>query len=184
MRAFKEQELKNKLEKELEADFILKKEVRGQFLVDGTGVVIDYLAKARRHVVKDQGFPDEWFGIEVKGFPTKDLAKKGKELAWQALTYAMSEFEGQRPMFVLTYPAIKNFFDNNKILNERTERHYEKNEAFQLVTFLEKGNVGSLEIRNSGWNMYFGSWQSYCSKNTPLNRKKNYGTKRNVGNCA
>ncbi|MDF4902104.1 hypothetical protein P3551_22740 [Vibrio parahaemolyticus] len=181
-----ETQLKTRLKKCLEKDFELLEEVSGIFPVDDKTVRIDFLARAREHVVDSKGFSDEWFGIEVKGLPNTDVANKGKNFAWQSVTYSQSRFaitngEIVRPIFVVMYPPIEHFFDIHEIVNPTTKRTFQQNAAFQLITFLERSNVGSLNCRKGNWSLTFGT-QCYCSKESKgINSKVNFATKRNVG---
>ncbi|MDC5812514.1 hypothetical protein OPW07_22565 [Vibrio europaeus] len=184
--AMDERQLKIRLRKCLKGDFELLEEVQGIFPVDNSHVRIDFLARARKHVVDSKGFSHEWFGIEVKGLPNADAANKGKNFAWQSVTYSQSRFElthGEvvRPIFVVMYPPIDRFFDTHEIVNSTTTKTFQQNAAFQLITFLERSNVGSLNCRKGIWSFIFGT-QCYCSKTSKgINSKLNFATKRNVG---
>lgn len=88
-------------------DFIFREEVSGNFIVDNTSVIIDYLMYPKNNLI-EMGFEKQWFGVEVKA-PGKD-AKKGIQVSWQAITYSQSKFDGIRPVFVLIFPKITDFF--------------------------------------------------------------------------
>ncbi|MGN2670953.1 hypothetical protein [Aliivibrio fischeri] len=186
MKSINESQLKNKLRKSLESDFELLEEVSGVFPVDNSRVRIDFLARPKKHIVEDKGFYDGWFGIEVKGLSNVDTANKGKNFAWQSVTYSQSTFEITdneiiRPAFIIMYPPIAQYFDMHEIVNPTTKETFPQNAAFQLITFLERANVGSLYCRNGNWSFHFGT-QCYCCKNsTKINSKVNFAIKRNVG---
>ena len=156
-----ETELKAYLVKRLRFDFEIVPEVPGSFLVDGTRVVIDYLFHPRPHLV-ERGFEDGWFGVEVKS-PQGGQAK-GLRVAWQAITYSMSEFNGKRPPFIVLYPSLDAFFGS-------------ASDAYRIKTLLQKANVGylsrSLDVLEDRQQVSFSQIQAH---KTP-----NIATKRNVG---
>jgi hypothetical protein len=162
-----ENELKKELCRSLESDFEIKAEVAGNFIVDGSKVVIDYLLFPKEHLI-NKGFKPSWFGVEVKS-PNGEGAKKAIRLAWQAITYSQSKFEGERPDFVLVYPPLSEFFKKPQ-------------DAYYLVCMLQKANVGYIELRpeKKKWKIKFGANLHFSSdrgsSNTP-----NAGIKRHVG---
>lgn len=161
-----ETELKAYLVKRLQFDFEIVPEVPGSFLVDGTRVVIDYLFHPRPHLV-ERGFEDGWFGVEVKS-PQGGQAK-GLRVAWQAITYSMSEFNGKRPPFIVLYPSLDAFFGS-------------ASDAYRIKTLLQKANVGYfvLEPQSRAWRIKFGAGL-YFHSDTGLSKTPNIATKRNVG---
>ena len=77
-----EPQLKSYLLQYFGKDFIVRDEVEGNFLVDGTPVKIDYLMYPSEKLI-EQGFAKEWFGVEVKAIgesPKKDYRLLGKPL--------------------------------------------------------------------------------------------------------
>lgn len=161
-----ENQLKSYLLEHFGKDFIVRDEVEGRFLVDGTPVFIDYLMYPKPNLI-EKGFANEWFGIEVKE-PGGD-AKKGVQVAWQAITYSQSEFDGIRPAFVLIFPPITDFF--------RTEA-----DGYYIKVLLQKANVGYLEINkfDKKWKIKFGA-NSYFYSDSGLSKTPTIATKRNVG---
>jgi hypothetical protein len=162
-----EQELKIQFVSAMECDFLIKKDVPGQFLVDKTKVIVDYLLFPKSHLVQ-KGFSPKWFGVEVKS-PDGEGAKKAIRVAWQSITYSQSEFEGCRPEFVLIYPPLANFFEK-------------PGDAYYLVCMLQKANVGYMEINpeKNRWKIKFGA-NLYFSSENGLSSTPNAGLKRYVG---
>ena len=164
-----EPEMKLFLEQQFSSLFFIEKEVPGNFLIDGTPVIIDYIFRPRDEL-RMQGFPDISFGVEVKALP-KGSKNVISYLAWQSITYAQSNFtEFGRPAFVLTFPPIKWF-----------ETEDQKNSTYQLLGTLQHGNVGSLDVREKFWKIVFGQGCYFHSITGP-GAVKNLGTKRNCGN--
>jgi len=168
-----EDELKAYLLQHIAADFTVAAEVKGHFLVDGSEVVIDYLMSPKP-ALRERGFAPNWFGVEVKS-PDKEGAKKGLQVAWQAITYSQSEFEdsrvGQRirPAFVLIYPPLSEFFGS-------------QSEAYHIVCLLQKANVGYIEINHhkTQWRIKFGA-NAFFYSDTGLSKTPTISTKRHVG---
>jgi len=171
-----ESTLKEIVRASLAPHFLLREEVKGSWLVDGTSVIIDFLLYPKPHILR-MGFDPVAVGCEVKSPDTVEPWKKGKRLAWQALTYAQSTFDGIRPAFVVTYPPLEEFF-----VSERSEHDNELQGAagHALSSFLQYANVGSLILEESNWEIRFGS-QRYFSKKRGKGKIKNLGTKRIVG---
>ncbi|WP_446010529.1 hypothetical protein [Candidatus Electrothrix sp.] len=147
-------------------DFIVREEVAGNFIVDNTPVIIDYLMYPSEDLI-DRGFEKQWFGVEVK-VPGSD-AKKGLQVSWQAITYSQSLFDGIRPVFVLIFPQITDFF--------RTP-----SDAYYVKTLLQKANVGYVEVneRSKTWKIMFGA-NVYFYSDRGLSKTPTIATKRNVG---
>ena len=163
-----EPELKSQLRKTLHDSFDLREEVNGQFLVDGTSVIIDFLAYPKTELI-DRGFDPFWFGIEAKSPQCKDPKKKGLQVAWQTITYAQSRFDDIRPQFVLIFPPLEEFFPDN-------ESHW-------LKCLLQKANVGDLRIKPNGidWKIEFGAAGRYFSNTHGRSKTMNLGQRRVVG---
>ena len=162
-----ENELKLQLCSSLESEFEIKAEVPGNFLIDGSRVVIDYLLFPKEPLIS-KGFKPSWFGIEVKS-PEGEGPKKAIRLAWQAITYSQSKFEGERPAFILVYPPLSEFFKKTQ-------------DAYYLVCMLQKANVGYLELRPEKqiWKIKFGANLHFSSDKGASNHS-NAGIKRHVG---
>lgn len=146
-----EDDLKLLLLEKLSNDFDFKTEVRGINLVEKKIVIIDFLAKAKRHVVGN-GFTDEWFGIEVKYIPPLLEEKRMKQVIWQSITYAQSEYGGVRPPFVFIHTNEYN-----------TDDSYHEQAIRGALTIAQYGNVGTLQADSSGYRFYFDN--SYYWKN-------------------
>jgi len=180
-----ERELKRNLLPILEEYFIVKKEVPGRHLIYGTkGVRIDFLVQPKKELFSEE-VSSKWIGIEVKSPDVKEPKKNGLAVAWQAVTYAQSDFEGITPAMVVIYPPISEFFPNIKALNEDTGRHYNFNEGHWLRCFLQKANVGSFIVHrdNRTWHIEGGpgaTWLSHDGE-SELNAP---GTHRYIGSGA
>lgn len=95
--------------------FDWKEEVVGRSHL-GQAVKIDFWCYPKDGVVA-QGWPAEWFGIEVKGYALQDQRKKAAcRLLYQAITYRFSTFPGPtgdtRPHFVLVHPSFATLIDS------------------------------------------------------------------------
>lgn len=172
-----ENQLKTLLVSKLSSDFEIRPDVDGINLVENKPVKIDFLLRAKPHVVKD-GFTQDWFGIEVKNIYRKGSPSSGKinELFWQALTYAQSKFDNQRLPFVL---VLAN--DDYSTESDESDR-----QAFFLVArFCQYGNVGKLELEKTGYTICFDANLYYRKRNGIVQvGKTNAGLKRKVGNVS
>ncbi len=162
-----EEEIKDQFEHFVRPNFDIRLNVPGCFLVDSSKVVIDYLLFPKQHLI-DKGFTPNWFGVEVKS-PDGKGEKKAIRVAWQAITYSQSEFDGVRPIFILIYPALHEFFSQPR-------------EAYYLVCMLQKANVGYFEIspEKKTWKIKFGA-NVHFSSYTGISKTPNAGLKRHVG---
>lgn len=156
----------------LGGSFEIQREVPGTFLGDGSPVRIDLLLRPRPATVA-RGFHDAWFGIEIKSAAVKERKKQGLALAWQAITYSLSEFSGRRPAFVLTFLGQGYFWDEQ----ERLVASY-------LQSLLIRSNVGELRVNGrdqSDWSMRFAG-MAYFSNRRGLSPTAWSALKRRVGN--
>lgn len=171
-----ESQLKAQIRPVLHKDFEVLEEVPGHFLVDDTNVKIDFLMKPRGHLV-ERGFDDDWVGLEVKSPDTG----AGIRLAWQAITYAQSSFNGRRPQFVLVFPHIDDFFPALKC--EGPTGLYERSSGHEVKCLLQKANVGSFILFKNGrdWKIEFGAHQTYFSSTKGRSKIANIGQRRVSG---
>lgn len=129
------------------SDFEVKREVLGVHPVDGHGVRIDLLMRAKAHVV-ESGFTDQWFGVECKwADQIGGTTSKTTRMVWQSITYAQSTFESDgssvRPAFVAVYTP-----DGLHSLIEEHLKH--------LLSLALYGNVGRLYFyRDGAWGIKF-----------------------------
>lgn len=167
-----ENELKEILIEKLGSFFKYEPEVKGKFLVDNTPVQIDYLFYPNDDLI-NIGFPDKWFGVEVKSLGKKHETRVQKCLSacWQCITYRWSDFGGIRPYFILLFPNIKKFF---------LEREDSGFSPAYISALMQRGNVGEIYIRKNRWEFRFGSQYLYRSAKG-LGNVKNLGTKIHVG---
>ena len=158
-----ETDYKGELVERLKSDFDFRFEVPGMFLVDGTQVIIDILAHPKPHLI-ERGFIAQWFGVEVK-LPTGE--KQMLRVAWQAITYSMSEFNGIRPAFVLIYPPLDTF-------------SYDQAQLYLLRSLLQKSNVGEFVLNDAYWRISFTA-NYYFDSRRGITKIAGLGTKRHVG---
>lgn len=139
--------LTSDLKGRLAPDFEILSEVRGVHPIDGDGVRIDVMARAKAHLI-ESGFTDQWFGIECKWADRiGGTTSKTTRMMWQCITYAQSTFSingiSVRPAFVAVYTP-----DN---LHALIEQHLK-----QLLALGLYGNVGRLYFyRDGAWGIKF-----------------------------
>ncbi len=152
----------------LHADFVIKQDVPGLHILEGSRVVADLTLEARPHIAS-QGFPAQLIPVEVKQLNDKD--NKSVKAAWQAITYAQSTFNGQRPPFVLLFPPLSLFLKNGQFCEHAT----------CLRSLLPKANVGELSFRRNGeWEVTFAPHR-FFSPSTGLGKNAHVASKRYVG---
>ena len=151
----------------LAPQFEVEAEVTGKYLVDGSRVRIDLLATPKQSLI-DQGFIDQPIGIEVKSPASK---ASSNAFAWQAITYAQSEFNGVRPAFVCMFPDVRYFWEDLT--------------AVRMRQFLQFANVGQLETGHyqhnwDQWRIVFNA--PYYSVTRGMGGVTPEGLKRRSGN--
>lgn len=156
--------------------FILRQEVSGTFLVDGSGVRVDFFARPLPHLV-ERGFDDFWFAIEAKHINLAgDVGKQINQLFWQAITYGQSTFglhgDIERPGFVLICVDYMPKYGDSK---------WEQWQA--LKNFAQYANVGVLALDGAEWLIEFGCTSYYNSRRDVRSKVQNLGTKRYSGNA-
>jgi len=168
-----EKELRELLIKNIGCSFQIREEVKGKVLIDGTTVKIDFLMYPKKELI-DRGFPEGWFGVEVKALGPKHETRVQKclSLCWQCITYRWSEFDGIRPNFILMFPDLKKFF---------IERHSTNFSPNYIAALVQRGNVGQIHISpGRGWEFRFGSQYLFRS-DKGLGNVKNLGLKIHIG---
>jgi len=114
----KEDSLKKLIENQLDRDFLFIREAEGVFYADGKShnVRIDYIVKAKDHLIR-KGFPDKYFGIEVKHIKEDRVDAQLDDLFAQCLVYRKSIFQnrGIEPFSVLAFTNL-NFKGNSPFL--------------------------------------------------------------------
>jgi hypothetical protein len=152
--------------------FEVEPEVVGKFLPDGSRVVIDYILRPKPALVA-KGFIDQPIGLEVKSANVSQPGTQGLALAWQCITYSMSEFKGQRPAFVLMFLGLSYFW---------TEP--ERMIPAMIGALLMRSNVGHLDVNPrdvNTWKLAFGGG-SYFSSRYGMGAQPQAALKRRVGN--
>lgn len=148
-----EEELTEYIIKMLSPYFKIYRELRGEFIHwnQKRTVIIDLGLYPRKETIEG-GFPEMFFGIEVKSFDLNktrfDNAPKFKDSISQCLTYKYSKFGNSKiePAFIL-------FADNysveyNRVLKEN-KSEYRRMTNF-LFEFIITQNVGRLIIKRNG----------------------------------
>lgn len=160
----------------LSNDFIIKKEVPGYHLLELKKVRIDFLLFPKQHMI-DKKFEPVWFGCEVKSPAVKKKPQTNiMNLAKQCIDYTESKFIDIIPSFVVMFPGMPYFFHAQ---NAMTTEY--KNFLYLFKSFIQRFNVGTLDIISPGeWSIRFGS-QKYYSTKTDRGNVKNLGTKRKIG---
>ncbi|MHC4647722.1 MAG: hypothetical protein ACYTBJ_19830 [Planctomycetota bacterium] len=113
----------------LAPSFDLQSEVTGKYIIDGSRVRIDLLAMPNKNLI-DRGFVPEPIGVEIKSPASKNGSAYA--FAWQSVTYALSEFNGIRPAFVVMFPSADHFWKHER--------------AVHMQQFLQFANVGQLKL--------------------------------------
>lgn len=113
----------------ISVDFEIHQEVEGYHQFCKERLRIDLVLRAKPHLI-DQGFTNEWFGIECKWVTGHDKqTSKVTRLVWQCITYAQSVFwingSQQRLRFVAAYtPQNLNTPIENTLTNLLTLGHH------------------------------------------------------------
>lgn len=155
-------ELRNWFENYFSADFYIRKEVRGQHLAENVEVRIDFLLKARPHLIHE-GYDPALFGVEVKYFPPEnDFTYKISRGIWQAISYNDCAFEtkngAQKPKYCLLFSNLS-FQNELNLLND----FYGQNDRLEWNAMLGVANharVGRIVIDGDknkfmGWSIKF-----------------------------
>ncbi len=159
-----EAELKSWFEINFSKDFHIASEVEGRHLAENVPVRIDYVLKARQHLL-DVGFDRRPFGVEVKFFRQEDgFTHKTSRGVWQTISYNDCEFnlEGDRvkPKFSLLFSNLS-FEQELQLVN--SFGHEFENDKFEwigMIHLANHANVGSLNVKGTrdsfrGWGMEF-----------------------------
>lgn len=159
-----EDEIKKHLKSILLNHFHIKEEAQCDF-PDGSKGNIDFLLFPKLNLIKE-GFDEEWLGIEVKSPYCKESVKKCLDAAWQALTYAQADFDGIKPMFILLFPPIVEFFaeDCSNKYKGSIKLEERKGEIQILERFLQKGSVGCFVLRGNEWKISFAGSRYFSTK--------------------
>jgi hypothetical protein len=142
-----EETLKNKLESKLSKDFFIEKEVSGSHPIYNIPVRIDYLLKAKPHLI-ESGFTTEWFGVECKWTGgIEGQTSKVSRLFWQSITYAQSQFKNKEEVITPKFVAV--LVSEN--LHPIIQSHFKAQSQLALY-----GNVGELFFYKDGnWGIKF-----------------------------
>ena len=165
-----ESEIKQLLQNRLESDFEIRPDYPGLYLVDRkTKVIPDFLLKPREHLLA-KGFNDSWIPLEVKEL--KDDDNLSVRAAWQCITYAQSEFDGERPAFALIFPPWNFFLKNGA---ECIQAHCIR--PLALIA-----NVGELSFnKRNKWEIHAGGQRFFFSEEEGLGPQPQALLKRRVG---
>lgn len=177
-----EDEYKERLVSLLSGEFELIPEARGSWPT-GRRVYLDFLCKPKR-LAREQGFPVETFGIEVKSPDVgRNPEKKLLDAVIQAYTYTLCEFSDRQPGFVLIYPEIRTFFRAGSRTGYRGDHNpLEEPDVDILRRIGQRANVGEI-VENKydrGYQFRFGRDRMY-SPERGVSRVLNFGLKRQIG---
>jgi hypothetical protein len=144
-----EQLLKEQVLANLADDFEILEEISGFHPIYKKRVRIDLLVKAKQHLV-NEGFTDQWFGIECKWSEgVCGQTSKITRMVWQSITYAQSTFEVGEERVIPRFVAV--FTPDN--LPPTIDRLLS-----QLLGLGLYGCVGKLYFyRDSSWGIKFAS---------------------------
>ncbi|AZZ90701.1 hypothetical protein EUZ85_08235 [Hahella sp. KA22] len=126
-------------------DFEILREVDGFHQFYEQSVRIDLVLKAKPHLI-EQGFTNEWFGIECK-WVTGVLKQTSKttRLVWQSITYAQSLFN------------INGSWEKLRFVAVYTPPHLESSIEANLTRLLELGHYGCV-----GRFHFYKHYQGWC----------------------
>lgn len=148
-----EGELKKWFESKFSNDFEIFREVKGRHLAEDVPVRIDYLLKARKHML-EAGFEARPFGVEVKYFCQEDgFTHKSSRGLWQTISYNDCEFDLEgllhKPKFSLVFSNLS--FEDELRLVKSFGAEYE-NDKFEwrgMLHLANHANVGCLNARGA-----------------------------------
>lgn len=159
-----EAEIKEWFELRLSKDFHISCEVPGRHLAENVQVRIDYLLKARKHLV-DAGFEANPFGVEVKYFSQEaGFTHKTSRGIWQTISYNDCEFyveeRSVKPKFSLIFSNLSFQEELQLVKNFGFEFENDKFEWRGMLHLANHANVGCLNVKGSrdqyhGWEMQF-----------------------------
>ncbi|ENI8077364.1 hypothetical protein M2H04_20375 [Vibrio vulnificus] len=178
----REDKARNYLKNFLSEYFEVKEEVPGSWPLDERPLRLDLLLRPKQKAI-DLGFDVEAVGIEIKDPQSKESVKKLLDCVMQSYTYTFCEFDGVRPAFVLIYPEIEKFFEEDWVNKyDRSEREEPtKREKRLLRRLMQRANVGELKIKpNNEFVFDFGAGPFFRSDKGRSNIK-GIGLNRYVG---
>lgn len=162
--------------------FEIKEEVTGNWPLDDRTLRLDLLLRPKEKAIR-LGFDVEAFGIEIKDPESKESVKKLLDCVMQSYTYTFCEFDGVRPAFVLIYPEIEKFFDEDWV-NKYNSSEQEKptsREKRLLRRLMQRANVGELKIKENKEFMLNFSAGPFFRSDTGRSKVKGIGLNRYVG---
>ncbi|MDH1472753.1 hypothetical protein [Shewanella sp. GD03713] len=130
--------------------FEVKEEVTGTWPLDDRPLRLDLLLLPKQKAL-DLGFDVEAVGVEIKDPQSKESVKKLLDCVMQSYTYTFCEFDGVRPAFVLIYPEIEKFFEEdwvNKYGSNMQEAPTSREKRL-LRRLMQRANVGELKINEN-----------------------------------
>jgi len=191
-----EGELKKWFESQFSKDFEISREVKGRHLAEDVPVRIDYLLRARKHML-EAGFDARPFGVEVKYFCQEDgFTHKTSRALWQTISYNDCEFdlEGvlQKPKFCLVFSNLSFKDELHLVKSFGLEYENDKVEWRGMLHLANHANVGCLNAKGTrdqcgGWEMrfvggiYFSCF-TYHGKSTYQKSNENVINKVRIGN--
>jgi len=182
--------LKIGLVKYLSEDFEIYEEEYGVYSSDGieNRIRIDYLCKAKSHLI-EKGFPNDFFGIEVKSFGETPSLKKINETIGQCQIYRNSKFlkMNKQPFAVFLFCDLFVFGNNYDEENKPSFFYLTPTEYItQVLRYTKLFNIGSIFMGKGKFDIRLGdenflrSYQNFTVYDTFRNNL--LGTIRQSGN--
>jgi len=144
--------LKSWFDDSFKQNFEIHPEVTGRNIVTGNTVRVDFLCKAKPHLIK-LGFDDSYFGVEVKYISVqKGFTHKTSRAFWQTATYKQSEFEmggeSYTPKFCLLFTNLgfSHVFDQLRVVGQVIN---DKLEYRGMLSVINHSGVGVLNINGN-----------------------------------
>lgn len=181
MTSEREEKVRRFLVEKLSDLFYIKEEVPGSWPIDGRALRLDLLLRPNEKA-RSMGFDVEAVGVEIKDPKSKESVKKLLDSVVQAYTYTFCQFDGVRPAFIMVYPEVQKFFEQDwihkysKSSNEKPSRR----EMNLLKRLMQRANVGELIISEDKYTFKFAFTRFFDSKRG-RSKVKGLGLNRYVG---
>jgi hypothetical protein len=159
----------------LSQDFDLTPEVPGKHLFEEASVTIDYIARAKPHLV-EEGFTADPFGIEVKHLKADDgFSSKASRGFWQTISYTDCEFNlNETPTRLRFAVLFSNMSFNDEVALLRNFGSLTENDWAVWRAFCQLANhaqVATLAVKGTkdapkGWAFKFSGGTYFTARFT------------------
>ncbi|EJN6829867.1 hypothetical protein ACT7PP_003503 [Vibrio cholerae] len=178
----RETQVRNWLIEKLGTLFDIKEEVKGSWPLDNRPLRLDLLLRPNEKA-RQLGFDVDAIGIEIKDPQSNESVRKLLDCVMQSYTYTFCEFDGVRPAFVLIYPEIDKFFDEDW---EKKHKFDERDkptirEKRLLRRLMQRANVGELIFKQDQSYVFKFNAGPFFSSNGGRSGVKGIGLNRYVG---